>query len=155
MDLGRVDPWVRAQRGGSCSSAGGLEDLSRGCAVSDRCGLVESEHDGQMERVGAVGERFVELTVDAQGFQGGGSAAEWRGERVVADGSDGRGGLFVDDQVRVGVLGQRLRRYSSQSISSRWVSLSSERVTEPMVSRQLPRSTSSTRSVRMASGRAA
>lgn len=43
----------------------GLEDLSRGCAVSDRCGLVESEHDGQVERVGAVGERFVELTVDA------------------------------------------------------------------------------------------
>ena len=27
--------------------------------------LVESEHDSQMERVGAVGERFVELTVDA------------------------------------------------------------------------------------------
>ncbi|WP_368680318.1 hypothetical protein [Rhodococcus opacus] len=43
----------------------GLEDLSRGCGVSDRCGLVESEQDGQVERVGAVGERFVELTVDA------------------------------------------------------------------------------------------
>jgi hypothetical protein len=42
-----------------------LEDLSRGGAVSDRRGFVEAEHDGQMERVGAVGECFVELTVDA------------------------------------------------------------------------------------------
>lgn len=54
------------------SLGGGLEELPRGCAVSDRCALLESEYDGQVERAGTVGERFVELTVDAQGFQGGG-----------------------------------------------------------------------------------
>lgn len=50
------------------------------------------------------------------------------------------------------VVGQRSRRLLSQSSSSRWVSSSSGRVTVAMVSRRLPRSTSSSRSVRMVDG---
>ena len=61
---------------GSCSTLRavlfdwGAQELPGGLAVSDGCGLVESEDDGQVERVWAVGERFVELPVDAEGFEG-------------------------------------------------------------------------------------
>ena len=153
---GEFDPWVRGQLGGRVARRGCASSLSCGVAVSDGGGLVEAEHGGEVERVGAVGEGLVELPVDAQGFQGGGSAAEWRGERVLADGPGGRGGLLVDDQVRVGGVAASgcVGRRASRS-ASRWVSSSSGRVTRAMVSRRLPRSTSSRRRVRMASGRAA
>ena len=80
---------------GSCSTrlvvflGWGFKELSCCGAVSDRCGFVEAEHDGQVERVRAVGECFVELPVDAEGFQGGCLAAEWCGECVFADRSGG------------------------------------------------------------------
>ena len=95
---------------GSCSTwvllfGEGEEEFAGGGAVSDGGGLVESEDDGQVQRVGAVGEGFVELAVHAESFEGGRALAKWRGERVVADGSGVRRGLFVDDQVWVGGVG--------------------------------------------------
>src|SRR5262249_51365059 len=81
------------------------EEFAGGGAVSDGGGVVESEDDGQVERVGAVGEGFVELAVYAEGFEGGRTPAKWRGERVVADGAGVRRGLFVDEQVWVGGVG--------------------------------------------------
>ncbi|WP_433709579.1 hypothetical protein ACQP2U_24215 [Nocardia sp. CA-084685] len=115
----------------------GLYELSRGCAVSDRCGLVESEHDGQVERVGSVGECVVELTVDAEGFQGGSSGAERRVENDVADGSGVEAVSFVDDQVRVGGVTPASLPVSEPV--DQGVSSSRGRVTEPMVSRRLPK----------------
>ena len=84
---------------------GGLQEVPGGVAVSDGGGLGEAEHDSQVERVGPVGECFVELAVDAQGFERGGCAAEGRGERVLADRPGRRRRLLVDDQVRVGGVG--------------------------------------------------
>jgi hypothetical protein len=74
---------------------GGEEEFSGGGAVLDGGGLVESEYDGQVQWVGAVGEGFVELAVHAEGFEGGRAPAKRRAQRVVADGAGVRRGLFV------------------------------------------------------------
>jgi hypothetical protein len=66
---------------------GGEEKFPGGGAVSDGGGLVESEDDGQVQGVGAVGEGFVELAVNAESFEGCRAAVKWRGERVIADGA--------------------------------------------------------------------
>ncbi len=68
-------------------------------------GVVEAEHGGEVEGVGAAGEGFFELPVGAEALQGGGQAAACFGEPVLADGPGGHGGLLVDDQVGVGGAG--------------------------------------------------
>jgi hypothetical protein len=55
----------------SVGLGGGFEQLAcRGC-VADGGFLVESERDSQVQRVGSVGQGFLELAVDAQTFEGG------------------------------------------------------------------------------------
>ena len=59
-----------------------------------------------MQRVGADGEGFLELPVDAEPFQGGGLPAQRRlGEVAGADGLGAVGAVLVDQQVRVGGAG--------------------------------------------------
>jgi len=84
---------------------GGVRELAGGGGVSDGGGVVEAEHGGEVERVGAAGEGLVELPVDAQPLEGGVQAAERRGERVFADRPGAHRGLVVDDQVGAGGVG--------------------------------------------------
>ena len=43
--------------------------------VLDGGAVVDAEHGGEVQRVGAAGEGFLELPVDAEPFEGGGEAA--------------------------------------------------------------------------------
>jgi hypothetical protein len=67
--------------------------------VADGRLLVDAEDEGEAERIGAVGEGFFELTVDAEPFQ-----VRWQ----VAC-------FWVISRWGLAVLGQRVRRRSSQS----------------------------------------
>jgi hypothetical protein len=57
------------------SAPAGLQELPGDGRVAEGGGVVESEHGGEVQGVGAVGEGFLELPVDSQAFQGGGKAA--------------------------------------------------------------------------------
>src|SRR6266702_1054221 len=84
---------------------GGFQQLACDGGVADGGGVVEPEYDGEVQRVGAAGEGFLELPVGAQALEGGGEAAECAGHPVLADRPGGHGGLLVDDQVGVGGAG--------------------------------------------------
>ncbi len=74
----------------------GLEELLGGCGVAD-CGLVaEPEYRGQVQRVGSVGDGFVELPVDVESLQGCSEAPERFGEPYSARWPGRRRGDPVD-----------------------------------------------------------
>jgi hypothetical protein len=54
---------------------GGFQELACDGRVLDGGGVVDAEHGGEVQGVGAVGEGFFELPVDAEPFEGGGEAA--------------------------------------------------------------------------------
>src|SRR6266851_4304405 len=81
---------------------GGFHELTGDGGIADGGGVVDPEHGGEVQRVGAAGEGFVELPVDPEPLEGGGQPAAGSGQPVLADGPGGHGGLLVDDQVRVG-----------------------------------------------------
>src|SRR6266566_3068145 len=87
---------------GAVLLGGGFQQLACDGGVADGGGVVEPEYDGEVQRVGAAGEGFLELPVGAQALEGGGEAAECAGHPVLADRPGGHGGLLVDDQVGVG-----------------------------------------------------
>ena len=82
---------------------GGRDEQPGVLRVADRGLGVEAEHGGQVQRVGADRERFLELPVDAEPFQGDGRPAQRRrGEVAGADGAGAVGAAVVDQQVGVG-----------------------------------------------------
>jgi hypothetical protein len=81
----------------------GGEEQAGVLGVADGGLGVEAEHCCQVQRVGPVGEGFLELPVDAEPFQGGGLAAEFGlGEVDRADWPGAHRRVLVDEQVRVG-----------------------------------------------------
>ena len=64
----------------------GRHELAGGLCVADGGGRPQLEHEGQAQWVGAVGECFVELTVDAEPLDRGGESPEGFSERDLADG---------------------------------------------------------------------
>ena len=56
--------------GGVLFRCGGLKELCGVLGVADSSFGVEPEHGGQVEWIGAIGESFLELSVDAQPFEG-------------------------------------------------------------------------------------
>ena len=54
---------------------GGLQELAGDGRVLDGGGVVDPEHGGEVQGVGAAGEGFLELPVDAEPFEGGRQAA--------------------------------------------------------------------------------
>ena len=54
---------------------GGFLELARDGGVFDGGGVVDPEHGGEVQGVGAAGEGFLELPVDAEPFEGGRQAA--------------------------------------------------------------------------------
>jgi hypothetical protein len=113
--VGRISWWV-ATRGGPWR--GLTVDVSGRCAqqlpgcvrVADCGGLATAEDLGQVQRVGAAGEGFVEVAVDAQPFQGCRQSAQDAAESGLTDRVEPHGGCLADQQVGLAVLGQRLRR---------------------------------------------
>jgi hypothetical protein len=57
----------------------GLQELACGVRVADRRLLVEAEDRREVQRVGSADECLVELSADAESFEGGRSADELRG----------------------------------------------------------------------------
>lgn len=51
--------------GGVVLLGGGLQELSCDGGVADSGGVVDAEHGGEVQGVGAVGEGFLELAVDS------------------------------------------------------------------------------------------
>src|SRR5690242_13256784 len=102
--MGGLGPWVRWSRRGRAVRRG-LQELAGDGRVLDGGGVVDAEYGGEVQRVGAAGECFLELPVDAEPLEGGREAAACPGQPVLADGPGGHGGLLVDDQVRVGGAG--------------------------------------------------
>ena len=90
----------------------GVEDLAGGVGVADRGVLVDAEHGGQVEWVGAVDEGFLELPIDVEPFEGGGQSPEGAGDPDSADWPGFQRGESVDEQVRVGgaAIGFGVRR---------------------------------------------
>jgi hypothetical protein len=72
---------------------GGVQELPGGGGVADGGGVVDAEHGGEVERVGAAGEGLVELPVDPQPLEGRVQAAECCGEPVLAHRADAHRGL--------------------------------------------------------------
>ncbi|WP_157246976.1 hypothetical protein [Nonomuraea typhae] len=71
----------------------------------------EAEDGGEVERLGAVGEGLFELPVEAQASEGRGLAAQPSLDEVDgAARARSVGAHLVDEQVRVGGVGQRVRR---------------------------------------------
>ena len=64
-----------AGAGGVVLLGGGLQELAGDGRVLDGGGVVDPEHGGEVQGVGAAGEGFLELPVDAEPFEGGGQAA--------------------------------------------------------------------------------
>ena len=54
---------------------GGLQELACDGRVADGGGVIDAEHGGEVQGVGAAGEGFLELPVDAEPFEGGRQAA--------------------------------------------------------------------------------
>ena len=94
-----------------------FEDLACGVGVADRGLLVEAEHGGEVKRIGAVGEGFLELPVDAEPFQGRGLAAQRPVTQTLLAGPVSVA-VLVDSRWGLAVFGQRVRRCSSQSSRS-------------------------------------
>ncbi len=77
------DRWVRLIW--SVAFERGLQELARCGGVAD-CGLfIDAEDGGQVQWVGAVGQGFFELAVDAETFQGRGQTAQGVGDPDFAD----------------------------------------------------------------------
>jgi hypothetical protein len=64
-----------AGAGGVVLFGGGRQELAGDGGVLDGGGVVDAEHGGEVQGVGAVGEGFLELPVDAEPFEGGREAA--------------------------------------------------------------------------------
>jgi hypothetical protein len=64
-----------AGAGGAVLFGGGLQEVAGDGRVLDGGGVVDSEHGGEVQGVGVVGEGFFELPVDAEPFEGGCEAA--------------------------------------------------------------------------------
>ena len=62
--MGCSGPWVRGSRRGGAVRRG-LQELAGDGRVLDGGGVVDAEHGGEVQRVGAAGEGFLELPVDA------------------------------------------------------------------------------------------
>src|SRR5260221_8909100 len=71
---------------GSCWSAGVARSWRGDGRVADGGGVVDPEYRGEVQRVGAAGEGFVELPVDPEALEGGGQSAAGFGQPVLADG---------------------------------------------------------------------
>lgn len=100
--IARLSPWVRGNWRDLALGPGG-EEQAGVLGVTDGGLEVEAEYRCQVQRVGSVGEGFLELPVDAQPFQGRGLAAEFGlGEVDRADWPGAHRRLLVDEQVRVG-----------------------------------------------------
>jgi hypothetical protein len=79
------------------------EQLPGVLGVTDGGLGIKAEHGGQVQRVGAAGEGFLELPVDAEPFRRGGLPSQCRlGEVAGADRTGAVGAVLVDQQVRVG-----------------------------------------------------
>jgi hypothetical protein len=74
----------------------GFQELPCCGGVADRGFLVETEHDGQVQRVRSVSEGFLELAVDAEAFEGGCLSADGLGDPVPSDGTGLQRGLLSD-----------------------------------------------------------
>ena len=70
---------------GAEAFGGGVQELACDGRVADGGGVVDAEHGGEVEGVGAAGEGFLELPVSAQALEGGGEAAACLGQPVLAD----------------------------------------------------------------------
>src|SRR5258708_24500125 len=81
---------------------GGFQELTGDGRVADGGGVVDPEHGGQVQRVAAAGEGFVELPVDPEALEGCGQSAAGSGEPVLAHCPGGHGGLLGGDQGRGG-----------------------------------------------------
>lgn len=57
--------------------------------------LVDVEDEGEVERVGAVGEGLFELAVDAESYEGGGEVASGPGGPELAGGSSSTAVFWV------------------------------------------------------------
>jgi len=64
-----------AGAGGVVLFGGGVQELAGDGRVLDGGGVVDPEHGGEVQGVGAAGEGFLELPVDAEPFEGGREAA--------------------------------------------------------------------------------
>lgn len=80
---------------------GPCQELPGRGGVADGGGVVEAEHHGEVQRVGAAGEGFLELPVDAQPVQGRREPSQ-APQPCVADGPGAGSGPAADEQVRVG-----------------------------------------------------
>jgi hypothetical protein len=87
-----------------------LKDLAGGGGVADPGLLADAEHRRQVERIGAPGEKLLELPVDAQPPKGGGDAAKQPAKPAGADRAGLVGGVPADERWGLAVLGQRARR---------------------------------------------
>src|SRR5258708_14238456 len=81
---------------------GGIQELACDGGIADGDGVVDAEHGGEGEGVGAAGKGFFELPVAARALEGGSEAAACRGQPVLADRSGGHGGVLGADPVPAG-----------------------------------------------------
>jgi len=94
-----------AGRRGVLFLGGRGEERAGGVGVADGGLGIETEEQGEVERVTAAGEGFFEDPVHSQPFQGGGLPVEDERGALAAGWRGGQGGLVVDEQVRVGGVG--------------------------------------------------
>src|SRR6266567_3782535 len=95
-------PWVRGGPPGVLLLGCGLDELPGAGCVADGGAGVQAEGGRQVQGIGAGGEGFFELAVDAQGLDRRGVAAQGGTGPGPADRLRAQGGLGVDEQVRVG-----------------------------------------------------
>ena len=129
-----------------------VEEFAGVGRVSDRRGVADGEHGSDVQRVAVGDDSFLELAVDAQPFDARRESAQCGG------GAAGRRPRALQKlMIRCGfaVLGQRVRRWLSQSTRTWWVRSSSGRSRPAMVMRRFPRSTSPSCIARIWPGRAA
>lgn len=82
-------------------------------------GMGQAEHQGQVQRVRAGGQRFVEHPVAANALDADAVPLQVPVEVAPGDGPGPEGGSLGDQDVPVGVCGQVARRKSSQARSAR------------------------------------
>ena len=141
--------------GSNVAFDGHREELTGGLGVADRTPVAHAEHRGEVQRVGAVDERLLELAIHAEAVWAARPAEMLLHEAAAGDRCHSIRGLLGDEHVGLEVLGQRSRRCARKFSNACLVRSSSGRVRPPMVKRRSPKATSSRRSLRMADGRAA